>query len=209
MPRPEVLPGKADWKDVWEPEYQALFASLTDITALKYRTESENILDLTDIDSDFPTLTHYKDLARLLQKYSILLPSPKDNVNNPNTTYRIGPSFPEDANPTSKEYELKYDQEIFYYLCRHINRLCETADEDGPVTKDELADSVKGWYPDEDDFDTFLSLLEDYRLLQKIDPEAKDCESNKDSNDSEEKTLWAIGKQRSVNRDIMIDTDYY
>jgi len=199
MPRPDEFGEISNWSTAWNPEYQALFANVTDITSLQHQTETEDSLDLTEIESDFPPLNHYQDLARILSKYSILR-SPPDDVENPGTIYRLGPSFPDVANPISKEHKSKYDQEAFYDLCKHINRLCETADQDSPVTKKELADSVNGWYPEEDVFGTFLEVLEEYQLLRKVEPDEDKHKDAEGLGGSEPESHWAIGIQQSANR---------
>jgi hypothetical protein len=202
MPRlSEILETASGWTSFWTPVYQALFTCLTDITALHYDNEPEGALDLTDIDSEYPPLEHYQDLAIILSKYLILLPSENSGSDEMATTHRLGPSFPNNANPTGADPKSKFDQESVYDLCKHISMLCHTASTDGPLTTADLASSVTGRYAEEDAFGTFLSVLEEYQLLRRVNlEEPADGDADDPSRDGPD-ALWAVRLQRSVNRD--------
>lgn len=111
MPRSSKIPETASgWTAVWAPEYQALFTRLTDVTALHSDTEQEDVLDLTDIDREYPSLEHYRDLAIILCEYSILLPSENSGSDKTMMTYRLGPSFPDNANPAGDDPRVEVRQ---------------------------------------------------------------------------------------------------
>lgn len=202
MPRVSKIPETTSgWEAVWALEYQALFRSLSDFIVLHSDDEQDGVVDLTDPDASYPLLDHYRTLAIVLCKYSILLPPEDGSAGHTATTYRRGSSFLDNPTPADTDLESRFHQRALYDICKHVSTLCHTASADELVSTDELASSVTGRYGEKEALETFLSVLEDYMLLRQVDPEEHNGGDIDTPVGDRADTFWVVGLQRSVNKD--------
>ena len=127
MPRPNTKVNSdmvnSSWKDIWEPEYQALLADINKIVNLYFDNEDddgENVINISDIDIKYPDTNHYQKLAIILTHYSILNTSDYSEDIEDANQFLPGTAFPSKKTGFGSNDESKYEHESYYHICKHI-----------------------------------------------------------------------------------------
>ena len=193
----------SSWKDIWEPEYQALLGDINKIVNLYFNNGDDDEADginISNIDTKYPDTYHYRKLAIILTHYSILdTGNYSEDIENTNQ-FLPGTAFPSKKIGFGFNDENKYEHESYYHVCKHIDDIMTELREHSSLPTEDLQKAITGWNS-QDDFVILLSILEKYGLIRRV--------GEQNHSEGTDSVSWGIGMQNSRNAEIQVVSHHY